>query len=114
MEREGARLLEQLHLCLNQQMIAFPTIAGVAARDQVFPCRRASTRAWDNVVQCQLTRREHYAAVLARVAVTQQNVLAGERAGLVWNSAVFQKPDHAWQVQGPACGMDVVRGYFFG
>lgn len=36
---EGSRLLQQLHVDLNQQMIALLAVAGMAAGHQVLPCR---------------------------------------------------------------------------
>src|SRR5438045_8368700 len=88
MQTEGARLAHEPHINLAQQVIALAVIAGMAARDQVFPCRHSPPGAWNHVVQRELGGGQHYSAILAGVAVAQQNILPRERARLVRNTAV--------------------------
>src|ERR1035437_3403519 len=91
MQIESARLPHEFHAGFVRQQIALPAIAGMAASNEVFPRRSPTPRTRDDVIQCQLASRQDLAAVLAGVAVAQQNVLAREGAGLMWNVPVFQQ-----------------------
>ena len=51
-----------------------------------------------DVIQRQFTGRQHHVAVLAGVAITQQDVLPRECTCLVGNTPVLQQPDHGWHV----------------
>jgi len=75
-------------------MIALAAVAAMAAGHQVFPGRKAAARARLHMVQRELTGVEDDAAVLAGIAVAQQNVLAREGSGLVRDAAVFEQADH--------------------
>ena len=76
MQVEGARLAHQLHAGFERKLVALATIAEMAAGDKVLPCGRTSARARDYVVKRQLPGRQDSRAILAGVAVAQQNVLA--------------------------------------
>src|ERR1700758_3363141 len=97
---EGARLAHQLHPCFGWELIALAAIAGMAAGDQVFPGRRTSTRARDHVIERQLARRQHRAAILTSIAIAQQDVLPRQRAALMGNAAVLEQPDYRRQAHG--------------
>ena len=75
-ERERPGLLKQLHIGLSQQSVALATVARMAAGHQVFPRGRASARTRYHVVQREITRWDHLAAILAGIAITQQDVFA--------------------------------------
>src|SRR5579863_4208476 len=93
-EREGARLAQQDHVVdFAEQAIAFSAVALVAAGDEIFPCGVAAARTRNHVIERELAGRVGFAAVLAGVAVTEQDVFAREGAGLVRNAAVFKKTD---------------------
>lgn len=65
------------------------------------------------MVKRQFAGAEHHATVLAGVAVPQQDVLAGERPGLVGNAAVFKQPDHGRHTHGETRGMEKMPVLFF-
>ena len=92
MEREGARLAQQDHVVdLIEQAIAFVAAALMAAGDEVFPRGVAAARTRNHVIESQLAGGIGFAAVLAGVAVAEQNVLAREGAGLVGDAAILEQ-----------------------
>jgi hypothetical protein len=94
-QREGPRVAQQDHVVdLVQHAVALAAVAGVAAGHQVLPGGVAAAGARNHVVQREFAGRQHHAAVLAGVAVAQQDVFAREGAGLVGDAAVLQQPDH--------------------
>ena len=74
--------------------LPFAPVAGMAAGHQILPGGVAATRARNHVIERELAGRQRIAAVLAGVAVAQQDVLAREGAGLVRNAPVLKQPDH--------------------
>jgi hypothetical protein len=68
---------------LAEQMIAFPAIAGVATGDQVFPGRETPTRTGHHVVEREFSGGQNRPAVLAAIAIAQQDIFARESARLV-------------------------------
>jgi hypothetical protein len=91
---EGAGLARQFQTGCDGGLVAFAAIAGVAAGDEVLPGGESSARARDHVIERQFTGGQYNRAVLASVAVAQQDILPGKRARLVWNAAVFEQSDH--------------------
>lgn len=67
---ERARFTEQLHIRLVRQLIALATVAAVAAGYKIFPGRRTSARAWQDVIQRQVTGPENSSAILARIPIS--------------------------------------------
>ena len=51
MEIEGAGLAHEFHSGFAGKLVALAAIARVAAGDEIFPCRRASARTRDHVVE---------------------------------------------------------------
>ena len=51
--RGWSRRRPQLHARLFEQPVALAMVAGRARRHDVFPDRRASARAWDDVIERQ-------------------------------------------------------------
>src|SRR4030088_2408262 len=91
-QRKRPRLALQLHIReLVQHLVSLAPVAVVAARDQVLPRRKAAARTGNDMVQRQLARRQDNAAVLARVSIAQQNVLAAQRTRLMGNPAVLEQ-----------------------
>src|SRR5580698_4580283 len=72
-------------------MIAFSAIAGMAAGDEVLPGGEASAGTGQYVVEGEFTGRQNDAAVLAAVAVAEQDVLARESTRLVGDAAIFEQ-----------------------
>jgi len=73
-----------------EHAVAFAAVAGVAAGDEIFPGGVAATRTWNDVVEGEFAGRQDDGAVLAGVAVAQEDVFAGEGARLVRDAAVFK------------------------
>ena len=69
-------LAHQFHAGFSGELVAFAAVAGVATGHQIFPGGAASAGAGDDVVQREFARRQKRGAVLAGVAVAQQNVFA--------------------------------------
>ena len=113
-EVEGAGLAHQLHAGFERGLVALAAVAGVAAGDQVFPGGGASAGARDHVVEREFARGQHGVAVLAGIAVAQQNVFAREGAALMRDAAVLEQPDHRGQAHGHAGGVQEVSVLFFG
>ena len=81
---EGVRLGHQLQVGFAGQHVALATIAGVAAGDEVFPARRSAAGSRHDMVERQLAGGEDLAAVLAGIAVAQQDVApTGRESGAV-------------------------------
>ena len=66
------------------------------------------------MVQRQLTSRQNHAAVLARVPITQQNVLPAQRARLMRNSAVLKQTNHRGHGDAAPLGMQGQAMLFLG
>jgi len=75
MKIEGAWLAHQLHSCLYRKLISLTPVAGVAASHEIFPGRRASAGTGHDVIKSEFTGWQKLAAILAGVAIPQQNVL---------------------------------------
>jgi hypothetical protein len=112
-EIEGAGLAHQLHAGFEGKLVSLAAIAGVAAGYKIFPRGGTAARAGNDVVQSQVARRQHGRAVLASVAVTQQDVLARQSAALVGDAAILQQTDHRGHTNGDARGMEEVPVFFF-
>src|SRR6266850_2264333 len=114
MEIERTRLAQQLHVGLMSQLVPFATVAVVAACNEVLPSGESAARTGHYVVERELAGRHHLAAVLAGVAIAQQDVLARESAGLMRDPAVFEQTDHRGHADGEARGMQEVAVLFLG
>jgi len=90
MKIEGVGLTHELHAGFKRHLIALAPIARMAASHEVLPGRGSSSGTWHDVVQCQFTRRQQLPAVLASVAIAQENVLARQGTRLVRDSTIFQ------------------------
>jgi hypothetical protein len=97
MEIERSRLSHQFHPRFSRELISLPPIARMAASDKILPGRRPSPRTRNHVIQRQLARGQHRRAVLARIAIAQQDVLARERTALMWNPPILEQPNHRRQ-----------------
>jgi len=105
---ESAGLARELHVGLIGQHVSLPAIAVVAAGDEVLPRRCSAARAWDDVVERKFPSCENLAAILAGVAIAQQDVLARESAGLVRNATIFEQPDDRRNIDGDAGSVKVM------
>ena len=92
-EIEGARFAGRAHVGFVRELIAFAAVAGMAAGYEIFPGGESAAGAWNYVVEREFAGGQRGAAILAGVAVAQQNVLARQCARLVRNAAVFEQAD---------------------
>jgi hypothetical protein len=76
---------QQLHAGLLRRAATLATVATQAATDDVFPRGSTAMGARDNVVQAELVSGFHLAAILTRVIVTREQVLAVEPNRLSWH-----------------------------
>ncbi len=113
-EVEGAGFAHELHAGFQGELVAFAAVAGVAAGYEIFPGGRASAGAGDDVIEGQFAGRQHGGAVLAGVAIAQQNVLARKSAALVWDTAILQQTNDRGHTHGDARGVEEVSIFLFG
>ena len=71
---KGTRFPRGPHVGFVRKLVAFAAVARMAAGDEVFPSGEAAARARDHVVQREFAGWKRGAAILAGVAVAQQNV----------------------------------------
>jgi hypothetical protein len=114
-EGEGAGFAEELHgFELVEELVAFAAVAVVAAGDEVFPGALAAAGAGQDVVEGELAGGEDDGAVLAGVAIAEEDVFAGEGAGLVGDAAVLEQADDGGQGHADAGGVESRALLFFG
>jgi len=90
MQTERSRRAGKFHPRFLRRPIALSVIAVMAAGDQVLPCGFPGARARNDVVERQFARGQRLVAILARVPVAHENVLARESTRLMWDAPVFQ------------------------
>src|ERR1700692_2637331 len=93
-EIERARFSRRLHVGFVRQLIAFTAVAGMAARDKILPSRQSASGTWNHMIQREFAGGQRGAAILAGIAVAQQNVLSRQRSRLVWDAAILQESNH--------------------
>lgn len=113
-EAEGFGGAEEAEVGFLGGAVAFAIVAGVAAGDEVFPAGGAAAGAGHDVVEGELAGGEDLLAILARVAIAHEDVLARKGTRLVGNAPVIVQADDARQAQLFACGVDVRLGVLFG
>src|ERR1700758_4838121 len=86
----------------------------MAARHEIFPAGRTPARTRDYVVQGQLTGRQHRGAILAGIAVAQQDIFPRESATLMRNATILEQADDGWQPHGYARRMEKMAVLFLG
>src|ERR1700674_3568801 len=77
------------HIDFVRKLVALAPVTGMAAGDKVLPRREAAARARDHVVQRKFAGWKRGAAILAGVAVAQQNVFPRQRPRLVRDAAIL-------------------------
>jgi hypothetical protein len=93
-QRKRTGLAQQNHVVdFMQKAVAFAPIAGVAAGDKILPRGVAAPGTRYNVIEREFAGREDDSAILASVAIAQEDVLTREGTGLVRNAAVLQQAD---------------------
>jgi len=113
-EIERPRLTHQLHSSLTGKLVSLATITGMTTGHQVLPGGSSGPRTRDYVIERQIARWQHFGAVLAGIAVTQQNVLPRKSPCLVGNAPVFEQPDYRGQSDRETCCMEKVAILFLG
>ena len=64
------------------------------------------------MIKRELAGRQYLAAVLAGIAVAKQDIFPGQRAGLVWDTAILEQADHRWNSKGKSSCMQIVAVLF--
>ena len=113
-EIEGAGFARGLHVGFVGKLVAFAAVAGMAAGDEVLPGGEAAAGAGNYMVQRKFAGGQCGAAILAGVAIAQQNVLTRERPRLMRNAAILQQTDHRGHADGHAGGVQKVSVFLFG
>ena len=85
----------------------------MAAGYQVVPVGMAAAGAGNHVIECQFGRSQHTSAELARGAVAKQNILAGKRARLKWNTPEFAQANDRGHAVCGSRGMYVTPVFLF-
>ena len=111
---EGTGLAHQFHAGFDGKLISLLAVAEMAASDQILPCGGSAAGAGDNVIERQLTRRQHFSTILAGIAIAQQDVLARQGAGLMRNATVLKQANDRGQSHGQASGVEEMAILFFG
>ena len=114
MEIEGARFAQEFHIGFGRELVSLLAVARMAAGDKIFPGGGTTAGAGNHVVERQFTRRQHFAAVLAGIAVAQQDVLPRQSPALVRNTTVFEKTDHRGNSHGKARSVQEMTVLFLG
>ena len=109
------RAFEQAHADIIEPMVAFAIVTGAAAGDEIIPARIAAARARGNVIERQLGRRQHFAAILAGVVIAQENIFARQALALKGDVNVFDEANDRRRRHRKARRMQpVVQRAFFG
>ena len=114
MEVKGTRFARGLHVGFVRQLVAFAAVAGMAAGDKVLPSGEAAARARNHVVQRKFAGGQRSAAILAGVAVAQQNIFPRQSPRLVRDPAILQQTDDRGHAHRKARGVQEVSVLFFG
>src|SRR5438477_2956672 len=93
-EVEGAGFAHQCHARCGGGLISLLAVARVAASHEVLPRGQTSAGTGNHVVECEFSGSQDQRAVLAGIAVAEQNVFARERARLMRDTAVLEQADH--------------------
>src|SRR5271169_1401106 len=113
-EVEGARFAHQLHASFEGKLVALAAVAEMATSYKVFPSGRTSARTRNDVIKRQLAGRQYGGAILAGVAVAQQDVLARQSPALVRDAAILEQPDYRGHAHGDASRVQEVSILLFG
>ena len=114
MKVECAGFAHQLHARFRWRLVAFAAVARMAASDEVLPGGGTSARARDYMIKSQFSRRQDRRAILAGIAIAQQNVLTRQRPALMRNAAILQQSDHRRQAHCDAGRVQKVAILLFG
>jgi len=72
------RFSSQTHIRLVRETVPFPSIAGNAGANDIFPSSLPSAIAREDVIQVEHFAREHPVAILTGVFIPLENIVTGE------------------------------------
>jgi len=101
----------QFHAGFIGGAIPLAVVAGMTAGNQILPSRLAGSGARDDVIQGQLTGGKRPMAILTRISIAHQDVLARESARLVRDPPILQQSDHRGQAHGGSRRVDRAQGF---
>src|SRR5258705_9019865 len=88
-------LTNQAHARFGRRAIGLLGITRHTRANDVFPGRRATTIAWNDMIEIQVLAVELSAAILAGVAVALENVVPRELHFLLGHAVEQHQQDHA-------------------
>src|SRR5262249_37351147 len=110
----GLRPLQQPHPRLLRRSITLVVVAPSTAGHKIVPTGVAASRSRMNVIQGQVRRRVLPPAVLTRVVISQEDVLAREALSLERNMDVVDEPNHRRKGHREACRVQPALAALFG
>ncbi len=90
-----SRFLEQLHTSLRGSATSFFRIASTAGADNIFPAHASAVRTGNNMIQAKLLHPELLSAVLAAIAVPDEDIAAIEFDSIVGDTIIVQQAYNA-------------------
>jgi len=88
------RFADQAHVRFTRKPVAFARIARNTGANHIFPSRRPTSVARDDVIQIKFAPIEEVAAVLAGVLVSLKHVVSGKFYFLLGKPIEHKKHDH--------------------
>src|SRR5579863_5331789 len=107
-KRERAGASGKFYTGFLRSAVPFPVVALIAAGHQILPGRPSPARTRDDVVKSQFGGRKHAPAKLAGVAVSKQDILAGQGTSLLRNMTVGEQSDDRRHLHRSGSRMDNV------
>jgi len=99
MNRHAAWLTEQFHSSFHRRPVSFAHIAVTAGSNQVFPRTQSASSARNHVLEFQFAAQEPLAAILANVAVTDEDVLSRQGLDPSRQTPILAQANDARQLQ---------------
>jgi len=103
------RLADEMHPRFVRRPVGFARITRDAGADNIFPRRRATPIARNDVVEIQIFAIKLAAAELAGVLVALENVVPGELHFLLWQAIEQHQQDHSWNADPERNRMNTFR-----
>jgi len=106
------RLADQVHAGLMRELVALARITRDTRADDVFPSRHAATLTGDDVIEIQIVAVKNFAAVLAGIFVTLENIVPREFDLFLRQAIKQEQHNHARNADFEGNGMHHLRFRF--
>jgi len=100
------RFADKMHVRFLRQSIAFACIARDARANHIFPCRRSTSFARDDMIEIQIVALKNLATILTGVLVALEDVVTRELHFLFRETIEKEQHDHARHADLPRNGRD--------